>query len=193
MLNENYENSDSLPAEFPEKNPVKPGAAKKLTPERKEKILSLLREGNYIETTAKACGLCSMSIHRWIKFGREIAKSNRDPKTLTKAEKWFLSFYKDVEQARAEAETMFVGIIKNAAEKNWVAAMTLLERRHPDRWGKKDRIEHSGGTNNNVDVNITGLSLEEMRSLAKLSPEETDSEPEQESFEPESESGSDPE
>lgn len=171
--NNNDHSIDPIEAEYPERTPGKMGASKKLTPARRERILYLLREGNYIETTAKACGVCSMSIHRWIRFGREIAQSlqnnkDKNPKDLNKEEKWYLSFYNDVVQAQAEAEASLVNTIKNAAEKNWVAAMTLLERRHPERWGKREKIEHSGETKNNVDLSISGLSLGELRSLAKL-------------------------
>lgn len=162
--------------EFPKRPPSKPGAAKKLTPERKEKILELLRAGNYIETTAKACGLCSMSIHRWIRSGREISErieeNKQDPKTLNKTDKWYLAFYYDVVQAQAEAETSLVATIKTAAKDNWVAAMTMLERKHPEHWGRRDKIEYTGETKNTVAMDFKGLSLEELRSLAKLTPDD---------------------
>nr|DAL87869.1 MAG TPA: terminase small subunit [Caudoviricetes sp.] len=49
------------------------------------------------------------------------------------------------------------------------AIIFWLKNRRPDRWRDKQEIEHSGTMNNNV--NLSGLSLEELRAIAK---DETD-------------------
>ena len=49
----------------------------------------------------------------------------------------YRDFYLAVEQARAEAESIQVVRVSQAANNgSWQAAAWLLERRHPERWAK---------------------------------------------------------
>jgi hypothetical protein len=50
----------------------------------------------------------------------------------------FYQFWQDVTRAQARAEEYLVGEVYNAAQFDWKAAMELLQRRHPDRWAKRD-------------------------------------------------------
>lgn len=55
------------------------------------------------------------------------------------------SFAIGVEQAEAEVERDMVGRVLNAARSGpqyWPAAMTYLERRHPEQWSRQDRVRH---------------------------------------------------
>jgi hypothetical protein len=52
-----------------------------------------------------------------------------------------VDFLEAIKKAEVEGEAALVGIIRNAAEKTWPPAAWLLERRHPDRWGKKIKSE----------------------------------------------------
>lgn len=51
-----------------------------------------------------------------------------------------------MERAEAEAEVTALSRVQLAAQdaRHWQAAMTFLERRHPDHWGRRDRIEQTG-------------------------------------------------
>lgn len=51
-----------------------------------------------------------------------------------------------LEKATAEAEVRAVTQIQTAARSanHWQAAMTFLERRHPDRWRRKDQVQMEG-------------------------------------------------
>lgn len=51
------------------------------------------------------------------------------------------------------------------AQPNTTALIFWLKNRRPKEWRDKQDIEHSGTTTSNV--NLSGLSLEELRSLAK--------------------------
>ena len=50
-------------------------------------------------------------------------------------------------------------MIKETAleKKEWLPAMTFLERRHPERWGRKDR--HQVDINENKQVTITHVTV----------------------------------
>ena len=69
----------------------------------------------------------------------------------------YRDFRDAVKDAQARAEVYAVTIIHQAMPENWAAAMTFLERTHPDRWGRKDvlRIERE-------------KILEETRQLARV-------------------------
>lgn len=48
-----------------------------------------------------------------------------------------------IENAEGEAEAVFSRLVAEAAAvpRNWTAAAWWLERRHPDNFGRKDRVE----------------------------------------------------
>lgn len=59
-----------------------------------------------------------------------------------------LKFKNRVEKIRAQWKEKLEKIIEEAAtkgkQKSWVAAAWLLERKHPDEYGQKQKIEHQG-------------------------------------------------
>jgi hypothetical protein len=53
-------------------------------------------------------------------------------------------YFEAITKALAESETALVAHINRAGDKSWQAHAWLLERRFPERWGRKDRLEHTG-------------------------------------------------
>lgn len=51
------------------------------------------------------------------------------------------TFRTAVEKAEADAELMFTSIVAAAASDSWQAAAWWLERRRPDDFGRRDRLE----------------------------------------------------
>lgn len=100
---------------------------------RAEEILRYLRAGNYIETACALAGIHPSTYYRWIERGN-------DPKAPAK----FREFREAATRARAEAEARNVAIVQRAAGTDWRAATWYLERSFPTRYGRRDRIEHSG-------------------------------------------------
>jgi len=117
------------------------GRPTKLTKELIEEIAQYLRAGNYIETTAALVGIHRDSIYEWLKRGNaeieRVSKSNRS--RIRKKEEIFVEFTDTVKKAQAQAEAMLVGLIGQAAQKNWTAAAWRLERKYPDKWGRTER------------------------------------------------------
>jgi transposase len=112
----------------------------KLTPELAEKICNVLRAGNYVDTAAAYAGICKDTYYDWLRRGARAAKAN----DTSEAEAPYRAFHAAVEQALAAAEIRDVALIGKAANDQWQAAAWRLERRYPEKWGRRERHEHSG-------------------------------------------------
>jgi hypothetical protein len=105
---------------------VKLGEPSKLSDELVEKLLGLIRAGNYVSTAVRAVGISRPLFYQWLDRGQSSAEIDAP----------FREFRESVEHARAEAEARAVTQIANAARESWQAAAWLLERQYPDRWGR---------------------------------------------------------
>jgi transposase len=109
------------------------GRPTKLTEDAQERIISALKAGNYMDTAAQYAGVDESTLHRWIARGKEEDSG------------LYYEFRKAVEKARAEAEARNVHLIQTAAQGGtWQAAAWFLERSHPGKWGRREKVEHSG-------------------------------------------------
>lgn len=99
-----------------------------ITDENIEKLLNGLRHGLTRRAAAGAAGFSKTTLYRML---------NDDPDgTLVTA----------MEKAEAEAEATYSTIIANAAAdpKNWTAAAWWLERRHPQEYARREKVEMTG-------------------------------------------------
>ena len=126
------------------------GRPTKLTAELQTEICDLLRAGNYIETAAAFAGVSKQTLYDWIRRGkRELQRVEASPGSkIRKKEAPFVEFLDAVERAQAMAEAEDIEILRRAARDDWKAAAWRLERKFPDKWGRKDRLaaelEHAG-------------------------------------------------
>ncbi|MFD1422452.1 hypothetical protein ACFQ4J_01685 [Laceyella tengchongensis] len=108
----------------------KAGRPTKLTPALQEKIVTVIRGGNYIETAAAYAGISKQTLYNWLRRGAR-QKSGQ-----------YREFALAVEQALAEAEMRDLALIEQAArDGKWQAAAWRLERRFPKRWGRQDYLD----------------------------------------------------
>ncbi len=110
------------------------GRPTKLTKETQAKIVEAVRAGAYIETASAFAGIDKASLYAWMKRG------NAQTKGI------YREFLNAIEKAFADSELRDIMNIGNAAKENWQASAWRLERRFPDRWGRKEKI--------NVDANV---------------------------------------
>lgn len=68
------------------------------------------------------------------------------------AEKPFLQFLQAVKQAQAEAEVKAVELITLAGQKTFKALAWRLERKFPERWGRRSRHEITGADGGPVEM-----------------------------------------
>lgn len=144
-------------------DPAKAGAAggrgkMKLTEERFERIVLMVKAGNYLTVAAQANGVSYSTLRSWrqkaeaamttldeLGLTSEVdvdQKDNPVPQILHDNDWTYLRFHAALTKAEAEAEAYAVGVVRKAmGEGHWAAAMTFLERKAPDRWRRRDRVE----------------------------------------------------
>lgn len=145
------------------------GRPSKLTPERQERIVLAVSAGSYPEVAARANGVDASTFYRWMARGDDPVE--RDPR--------YRVFREAVKEAEARAEVVAIGRIQQAAAGGtWTASAWYLERKYPDRWGRKDQIRQEvsgpGGGPVEVDPAATVLSfLDRRREQAEAADSET--------------------
>jgi transposase len=103
----------------------------KLTPETQDKIVKAIRAGNYAHIAAAMAGIGESTYYRWLEQGER-----PDAKTP------YREFWESVKEAEAEAEVASVALIRRAAQNGtWQASAWYLERKHSERWGRKDKVQ----------------------------------------------------
>jgi hypothetical protein len=119
------------------------GRPTKLNYELIDQIADLVREGNYIETASAVAGIDKNSLYRWLKRGaREVERLAKNPKLKGKIEeKIYVDFSDAVKKAMAESEADDLENIKKASREDWKASAWRLERRFPNRWGRKEKVD----------------------------------------------------
>lgn len=92
-------------------------AESKYTPERVERIIKAVKDGLPFVTAAALGGISEATFYNWMKDNVE--------------------FLESIKAAEAEAEERLVEQI--SFDPSWQSKAWILERRHPDRWGRVDR------------------------------------------------------
>lgn len=122
------------------------GRKLKLTPELIDQVVTAIRLGNYAQTACELVGIGTTTYYRWL----ETAEKSGSPAI-------YREFRDALKQAEAEAEVRTVARIMRAAEDGtWQASAWYLERKHPEKWGKNDKIrqEVSGINGEPIEVAV---------------------------------------
>jgi len=98
------------------------GRPTKFTEETRKKILWALRLGNYRKTAAEYAGISERTLGDWLLQGSEQEDTD------------FADFRKEVLEAEQAAEVRALGVIQQAANRDWKAAAWYLERKFPQRY-----------------------------------------------------------
>ena len=96
-------------------------AASSLTDEMRVKLLKLIRKGNTHDDAAKACRISPATLKLW-------AVSDRD-------------FGEALGAAESEGKAAAIEKLYDAGDKDWKAALALLERKYPGEWGLKQIVQ----------------------------------------------------
>ena len=98
----------------------------KLNAKRAQQICDYVAQGHTREVAAQACGIVSTTLYRWMKRGE------RQPDGPCG------EFCRALKRADLEAELACLRQIKEAAQHgDWRAAAWMLERRYPEKWGRR--------------------------------------------------------
>ena len=96
---------------------------------RGDRIVELLRAGNFLDTAARLVAVDRSTVYDWMGRGR--ADQSAGKATA------FSAFLAAVEEAEAAAEADDVAVIKVAGRHDWKARSWMLERKMPTRWGRR--------------------------------------------------------
>lgn len=104
-----------------------------LTEEVQDRMCEAIRLGNYAPTAAEYAGIGVSTHYQWLEKGKQGVTP-------------YAEYAEAIKKAEADAEVRNVALIQEAAKKNWTAAAWYLERKHYDKWGRRDRnqIELTG-------------------------------------------------
>lgn len=119
-------------------------------------IAAMLRVGMYRDRAAIAAGVSPDTFNHWIQY----AKDGKEP---------FLSAFRVWDQAEAQFE--FVALAEMAKQGQGRDARLLfqvLERKHRDRWGMVQKLEHTGAEGGPIQFGGTAdLVASKLEKLAK--------------------------
>lgn len=125
----------------------------KLTPELHERIVNLIKAGNYDETAIAVVGVSTNTFYEFMKKGKEPGRNKHT------------RFFTAVEKAKAWSEARDVSIITKNTEKDWRVAAWKLERKHPKRWSRQRKEFKPPGK---LDSNVSSTEhIELLRECAK--------------------------
>jgi len=139
---------------------AKRGAPLKFSKEVSDKIITLVQNGNYIETASAAVGIHKDTLYNWLRKGA----SGEQP---------YADFSDSLQKAVGLAESMDLARIGAASASGaWTASAWRLERRHPERWARRDFVgvnEFSGASPEKQDApeDILDLDRESTEILAR--------------------------
>lgn len=175
---------------------AKVGRPPKLTGEVATRIVQALEAGNYRRRAAQYAGVSLRTLQEWLRVGREnptrrafgACSATVDintgevawayPRGLTYGE-----FLHRCMEAEAKAETRAVVLLGTHMKKRWQACAWYLERKHPERWGRREVITAglmpgvpTGARGKTIQPRAVKLTLEVVRQGA--ADPETDPSPE---------------
>ncbi len=122
-----------------------PRVSHKLSDSMITALSEAIAKGNYLVTAANLAGITDETVRNWVD------QSFADEELgLDETNSLYIRLRLALKKAEADAEAKLVNVVRESAEvdRNWIAGMTFLERRHPDRWGRRDRIQGGGNTYN---------------------------------------------
>jgi len=104
------------------------GRPTKCTPKAIARIVRMLTLGGTINSACRAGGIDPVTYYSWLKRGEE-------------GEEPFVNFLNAVKEAQAVAEEKALRVISEAQLETWQAAAWLLERRYPEDWARRQRMD----------------------------------------------------
>jgi hypothetical protein len=125
------------------------GRPSKLTEKTKEKLLFAIQEGLRYCDCCVLAGITFSTFRNWMIKGEEQAEKGEGDE--------FLDFFESVKRAEIEAELKLLKKIKG--DPSWQPAAWILERRYPDRYGRRERLDVD--INTPVTIKIVGRSRDE--------------------------------
>jgi len=105
-------------------------------PRIQDRLVEAISLGNYYEPACAYAGINYSTFREWMLKGE---KHRHEGKTSS-----FTEFCRAVKNAEALAEANLVKEWQSHCPGDWKAIATFMERRYPDRWGRRQAVELTG-------------------------------------------------
>lgn len=132
-----------------------------LTDQITQELVAIIEAGNYFVTACRSVGLPEATFYCWLERGEkelmrimDLEKETGEQVEPEASELPYIQFLDAIKKAEGAAETVAIKAVKAQFGTHWQAAMTFLERRYPDRWKKRDRLEHTGDGGGPIGLNV---------------------------------------
>lgn len=107
-----------------------------------ERLVEYLAAGNYFEAACAAVGLAPKLGYEWMRIGEEWEAE--DEAEIPADRRIYREFRHAVLNAREAAQARMLREIERAAPQDWRAAAWILERTHPARYSRIERLRVGG-------------------------------------------------
>lgn len=96
-------------------------------------LSDLVAKGNYLHDAAAVAGIDESTLYLWMRQGKSDIEKN--------IQSLHSKLHQSMQKAKAANRAAFVEVIRDAAvvKREWLPAITYLERTDPEHWGRKDR------------------------------------------------------
>ena len=120
----------------------RPGRRPTLDRALMDRIVSVVKVGNYLKTAAAYCGVGYSTLLRWQAYGREQQERVTQGLDVQPERRIFWEFQEQLTQATAQAEVTALAYWRKAMQdpSNWRAAMEYLARKAPDQWAASSTV-----------------------------------------------------
>lgn len=119
----------------------------KLTPELQKEIGNNIKLGMPLKFAAEAAGISEKTFYIWMEKGENEEKGK------------FHDFFIYCNNCKSTAVKLHLTLITKAAKDgNWQASAWILERRHPEEFGRKDKLDMKAEHSGQIVVNLTRAS-----------------------------------
>lgn len=139
------------------KNAQGHGREPTLTPEIAEKIVMAVRTGSALEAAAAYAGVPRQTFFDWLKRGRN-PRGYKPYRDLAGA----------LEEALGTFEVTANAMIAKAGEEQWQAKAWQLERKFPERYGRRTRVDGNVQVSAVPFIDLDKLTTEEAQTLLAL-------------------------
>ncbi len=120
----------------------------------------LVSKGNYYHDACSLCGIWETTLYDWLKQAEIDFNAGR--------ESIFTRLHESLKRAKAEARSKMVAVVIQAAEqkRDWLPAITYLERTDPEHWGRKDR--RTLDINEHKEITVTTVEVHHHDGMSQI-------------------------
>lgn len=121
---------------------LRTGRRPTLTRDLAQKIVDVVKVGNYLKTAAAYCGVGYSTLLLWQQKGRAQQERVLAGHDVEPGQELYLEFLELLTQAEAQAQVTAVAAWRTAMRdpSNWRAAMEYLARKAPDQWAASSTV-----------------------------------------------------